>query len=68
MAGIAITNKDTLKQIFDKVSRVYYFATPNVALSAQTAAIEFPVLEDGVLLIAQAIDTQPHYQYNLEVR
>ncbi len=29
---------------------------------------EYPVYEDGVLLITQAIDALPHYQYNLEVR
>ena len=46
--AISITNKDTLKQIFDKVSRVYYFASSNTALGSQTQALEFPVLEDGV--------------------
>ena len=46
--AISITNKDTLKQIFDKVSRVYYFASANTALGSQTQALEFPVLEDGV--------------------
>lgn len=46
--AITITNKESLKQIFDKVNKVYYFASANVALSAQTAAIELPVLEDGV--------------------
>lgn len=46
--AITITNKETLKQIFDKVNRVYYFAEANVALSAQTTAMELPVLEDGV--------------------
>lgn len=46
--AISITNKDTLKQIFDKVSRVYYFASADTALGSQTQALEFPVLEDGV--------------------
>ena len=45
---ITITNKESLKQIFDKVHKVYYFATPNIGLDAQTEAIEFPVLENGV--------------------
>ena len=46
--AISITNKDTLKKIFDKVSRVYYFASANTALGSQTQALELPVLEDGV--------------------
>lgn len=46
--ALAITNKETLKQIFDKVHKVYYFATPNIALAEQETAIEFPVLENGV--------------------
>ena len=46
--AITITNKESLKQIFDKVSRVYYFASANTPLGSQTAALEFPVLEDGV--------------------
>lgn len=46
--AISITNKDTLKKIFDKVSRVYYFASANTPLGSQTQALEFPVLEDGV--------------------
>lgn len=46
--AITITNKESLKTIFDKVNKVYYFETANVALSEQTAAIELPVLEDGV--------------------
>ena len=29
---------------------------------------EYPVLSEGVMLITQAIDALPHYQYNLEVR
>ena len=46
--ALTITNKENLKQIFDKVSRVYYFETAGAALSAQTKGLEFPVLEDGV--------------------
>jgi len=45
--AISITNKDTLKQIFDKVSRVYYFSSTG-ALGSQSQALELPVLEDGV--------------------
>lgn len=48
MAVTVSTNKETLKQIFDKVNRVYYFPDSSKALSAQTGGIEFPVLEDGV--------------------
>lgn len=43
-----ITNKETLKQIFDKVNRVYYFASAGTALGSQTSALELPVLADGV--------------------
>ena len=46
--ALTITKKENLKQIFDKVSRVYYFETAGAALSAQTKGLEFPVLEDGV--------------------
>lgn len=46
--ALTITKKENLKQIFDKVSRVYYFETAGAALSNQTKALEFPVLEDGV--------------------
>ena len=42
------TNKESLKQIFDKVNRVYYFPDPTKTLAEQTGGIEFPVLEGGV--------------------
>ena len=29
---------------------------------------EYPVLSEGVMLVTQAIDALPHYQFNLEVR
>ena len=45
---MTITKKESLKQIFDKVHRVYYFADANTDLGDQTNAIELPVLEDGV--------------------
>lgn len=54
MANIVSTTKDTLKTIFDKVHRVYYFADNKdqsgvvKALGSLTGGIEFPVLEDGV--------------------
>lgn len=54
MANIVTTTKDTLKQIFDKVYRVYYFADNKTAqgavkpLGQLTNGVEFPVLEDGV--------------------
>ena len=53
MASIVTTSKDTLRTIFDKVNRVYYFANNKTgdtvkALSALSGGIEFPVLEDGV--------------------
>lgn len=54
MANIVSTNKETLKKIFDKVHRVYYFAdnkdgSGNVKpLGSLTGGVEFPVLEDGV--------------------
>ena len=54
MANIVSTNKDTLKKIFDKVNRVYYFADNKTdqgvvkSLDALTGGIELPVLEDGV--------------------
>lgn len=54
MANIVTTSKDTLKSIFDKVNRVYYFAdnkdgSGNVKpLGQLSGGIEFPVLEDGV--------------------
>lgn len=54
MANIVTTTKDTLRTIFDKVNRVYYFADNKTAqgavkaLGALTGGIEFPVLEDGV--------------------
>ena len=53
MASIVTTSKDTLRTIFDKVNRVYFFANNKTgdtvkALGALTGGIEFPVLEDGV--------------------
>lgn len=54
MANIVTTSKDTLKKIFDKVNRVYYFADNKTSqgavkpLSELTGGIEFPVLESGV--------------------
>lgn len=46
--ALTITNKENLKQIFDKVNRVYFFSGSNVPLADQTECLEFPVLEDGV--------------------
>lgn len=54
MANIVTTTKDTLKKIFDKVYRVYYFADNKTTqgavkpLGQLTNGVEFPVLEDGV--------------------
>lgn len=48
MAITVTTPKENLRQIFDKVHRVYYFPDATKALSAQTGGIELPVLEDGV--------------------
>lgn len=48
MAVSVSTTKESLRKIFDKVSRVYYFPDPTKALASQTGGIEFPVLEDGV--------------------
>lgn len=54
MANIVTTSKDTLKKIFDKVNRVYFFADNKTeqgavkALGSLTNGIEFPVLENGV--------------------
>lgn len=54
MANIVTTSKDTLKKIFDKVNRVYFFADNKTeqgavkALGTLTNGIEFPVLENGV--------------------
>jgi len=45
---ITFTPKDNLKQIFDKVHRVYYFPDSSKSFSEQVDGIEFPVLEDGV--------------------
>ena len=36
MAVTVTTNKESLKQIFDKVNRVYYFETAGAALADQT--------------------------------
>lgn len=48
MAVTVSTNKESLRKIFDKVSRVYYFPDSSKTLANQTGGIEFPVLEDGV--------------------
>lgn len=63
MANIVTTTKDTLRTIFDKVHRVYYFAN-NLnsngsvkALGELTGGIEFPVLEDGVTFDTGEPDT-----------
>lgn len=54
MANIVSTSKESLKKIFDKVNRVYYFADNKTAqgavkaLGSLTNGIEFPVLESGV--------------------
>lgn len=53
MANIVSTNKDTLRKVFDKVHRVYFFENNKSngvvkALSDLTGGIELPVLEDGV--------------------
>ena len=45
---ITFTAKDNLKQIFDKVNRVYYFPDSSKSFAEQTDGIELPVLEDGV--------------------
>lgn len=62
MANIVSTTKDTLRTIFDKVHRVYYFAnnmsgTTVKALGELTGGIEFPVLEDGVTFDTGEPDT-----------
>lgn len=48
MAITISTPKENLKQIFDKVHRVFYFANANTPLASQTSCMELPVLEDGV--------------------
>lgn len=54
MANIVTTSKDTLRKVFDKVHRVYFFADNKTsggavkALGSLTGGIELPVLEDGV--------------------
>ncbi len=54
MANIVSTTKDSVKTIFDKVNRVYYFADNKdsggavKALGSLTGGVEFPVLEGGV--------------------
>lgn len=63
MANIVSTTKDTLKKIFDKVHRVYYFANNKTeqgvvkALGQLTGGVEFPVLEDGVTFDTGEPDT-----------
>lgn len=63
MANIVSTTKDTLKKIFDKVHRVYYFADNKTnqgvvkALGELANGIEFPVLEDGVTFDTGEPDT-----------
>ena len=53
MENIVTTTKDTLKKIFDKVHRVFFFADNKTAqgvvkpLGQLTNGVEFPVLEDG---------------------
>lgn len=54
MANIVTTSKDSLKKIFDKVNRVYFFANNKDGngdvkpLGNLTNGIEFPVLDGGV--------------------
>lgn len=48
MAVTVTTNKESLKQIFDKVNKVYYFPDNSLALGSQKDGIEFPVLGNGV--------------------
>ncbi len=63
MANIVSTTKDTLKKIFDKVHRVYYFANNKTeqgvvkSLGQLTGGVEFPVLEDGVTFDTGEPDT-----------
>lgn len=62
MANIVTTTKDTLRTIFDKVHRVYYFANNKTgatvkSLGELTGGIEFPVLEDGVTFDTGEPDT-----------
>lgn len=54
MANIVTTSKDTLRKVFDKVHRVFFFQDNKNAqgvvlpLGSLTGGIELPVLEDGV--------------------
>ena len=54
MANIVTTNKDSLRKVFDKVHRVYYFEDNKTSggavkpLGELSGGIELPVLEDGV--------------------
>jgi hypothetical protein len=62
MASIVTTSKDTLRKVFDKVHRVYFFAENKTAggdvkpLNNLSGGIEFPVLEDGVSFDTGAAD------------
>ena len=54
MANLVTTNKDSLRTVFDKVHRVYFFQDNKTAggdvkpLDQLSGGIELPVLEDGV--------------------
>lgn len=48
MAIAVSTIKESLRVIFQKVRRAYYFPDHSVAFGSQTGGIEFPVLKDGV--------------------
>lgn len=48
MAIAVTTLKETLKAIFQKADKVYYFPDSSLALANQANGIELPVLEDGI--------------------
>lgn len=54
MANIVTTSKDTLRKVFDKVHRVFFFSDNKTdqgavkPLGSLSGGIELPVLEDGV--------------------